>query len=117
MDELFNKIDAQVDIALGTLFPVASQIPETSDAQQRAQDFSAQVTQLHGQLLDIKQMIDALPNARNDPEMELHKEIQELTADIQAKNMVLEKHKEVLRMHAEKLRETDLENRRVISGK
>ncbi|KAJ2335612.1 hypothetical protein GGI00_001269 [Coemansia sp. RSA 2681] len=114
MDELFSKLDEQVEAALLTLFPPASKTPALSDAHHRAQEFSQQVDLVNSQLSEIKAKLDSIPNTDTSPHAALKQEIDELRKDIQLKDEVLEKHRKTLRECAAKLQQVDAENRLVI---
>ncbi|KAJ1662912.1 hypothetical protein IW140_002795 [Coemansia sp. RSA 1813] len=117
MDELFDKLDKQVEAALGSLFP-STEGPSvtTSDAQHRAQEFSNQVALIHTQLVELKSKIEEPPTTGSSPLAVLEREIADLRQDIDAKNDVLEKHRATLARFSERLDETDKENRNAIEG-
>ncbi|KAJ2846834.1 hypothetical protein GGI22_006142 [Coemansia erecta] len=118
MDDLFDKLDKQVETALACLFPPTEEgaAVATSDAQQRAQEFSNQVALIHTQLADLKSKIEEPPATGSSPLTALEKEIADLRQDIAAKNDVLEKHRATLARFAQQLNETDKANRKVIEG-
>ncbi|KAJ2496091.1 hypothetical protein GGI11_008285 [Coemansia sp. RSA 2049] len=119
MDDLFDKLDKQVDAALATLFPPAADATRTGpagDAQQRAQEFANQVALVHTQLAELKRRIEEPPAEDTSPAAALEREIADLRQDIGAKNEVLEKHRATLARFAARLRRTDDENRRAVEG-
>ncbi|KAJ2658267.1 hypothetical protein IWW48_004123 [Coemansia sp. RSA 1200] len=119
MDDLFDKLDKQVDSALATLFPPTEGPPTTAttgDAQQRAQEFANQVALVHTQLAELKRRIEEPPTVDSSPAAALEREIADLRQDISTKNEVLEKHRATLAGFADRLHATDDENRKVVEG-
>ncbi|KAJ2514825.1 hypothetical protein GGI11_003953 [Coemansia sp. RSA 2049] len=119
MDDLFDKLDKQVESALATLFPATADAARTGpagDAQQRAQEFANQVALVHTQLAELKRRIEEPPAEDASPAAALEREIADLRQDIGAKNAVLAKHRAALARFADRLRTTDDENRRAVEG-
>ncbi|KAJ1749712.1 hypothetical protein LPJ79_003507 [Coemansia sp. RSA 1821] len=115
MDPLLDKLDETVEGALQKLFPPAEKTAASRDAEQRAQDFAAQVSLVHGQFAELKSKLE-LPVVSNTPRAKLEKEIADLRKDIRLKDAALSKYRAVLNEHVEKLRQIDSDNRRLIEN-
>ncbi|KAJ2006540.1 hypothetical protein H4R26_001305 [Coemansia thaxteri] len=116
MDELFAKLDDQVEATLKTLFPPADKALSARDAQHRAQGFSDKVSMVSRQLAELKGKMDEMPDVDSSPQAALRREIDELRRDIQLKDEVLDKHRQTLSECVERLQRIDRENRALIDG-
>ncbi|KAJ2776172.1 hypothetical protein H4R18_005810 [Coemansia javaensis] len=116
MDAALDRVDSSVEAALRTLFPPATRDAAAGDAQQRAQDFAAQVALVRQQLEELRARADAPPEPRAAPEAALEREIADLQRDIRAKDAVLAKYRAALARHIDRLRRVDEENRACIDG-